>query len=347
MNCHPDPIETAPPPGFTCGVVKCDKCGGSGTKVATLTFPTKSIEAYSSSGYIVVPIAQPTQLPLGGTDQSGQYQVHQGEHGQSGSSSSDGSSGADSYYGQGNNDGGSIPANPSDSPYSGTSNTQKYQQGHDNSNNDGSMHGQSNGGGSSGSGRSSNEQGANKQGDTSNNNGGQPGDPPNGPGVRLLPDGPTPGYHFAPSNSIVPGASSNSPGGAPDTPGSPNAPNDSSPNLPAGAPSPDSGSPGAEPSPPIPNQKPDKPSPDGTPGASESEPGSNGYTPGSSDNSAPSYDIPSSQNDAPSDGKPANKHSGSDSDVPDTVSSAGYIKTNILTCVLINIASMLLLRLLV
>ncbi|KAJ4123002.1 hypothetical protein NW768_009994 [Fusarium equiseti] len=56
IYCHAAPIETAPPPGFTHAVVKCSACGGQGTQVATLTFPTESVEAYSSSGYIVEPL---------------------------------------------------------------------------------------------------------------------------------------------------------------------------------------------------------------------------------------------------------------------------------------------------
>ncbi|KAL6921200.1 hypothetical protein FSST1_005226 [Fusarium sambucinum] len=56
MDCQTQPIETAPPPGFTAAVVKCSACGGQGTQVATLTFPTESVEAYSSSGYIVEPL---------------------------------------------------------------------------------------------------------------------------------------------------------------------------------------------------------------------------------------------------------------------------------------------------
>lgn len=56
IDCHAAPIETAPPPGFTHAVVKCSACGGEGTQVATLTFPTESVEAYSSSGYIVEPL---------------------------------------------------------------------------------------------------------------------------------------------------------------------------------------------------------------------------------------------------------------------------------------------------
>lgn len=55
MNCAPPPIQTAPPRGFTCAVVKCDKCGGQGTQTATLTFPTDSIPAYTSAGYVIAP----------------------------------------------------------------------------------------------------------------------------------------------------------------------------------------------------------------------------------------------------------------------------------------------------
>ncbi|GKU05629.1 hypothetical protein FLAG1_07921 [Fusarium langsethiae] len=56
IDCQTPPIETAPPPGFTAAVVKCSACGGQGTQVATLTFPTESLEAYSSSGYLVQPL---------------------------------------------------------------------------------------------------------------------------------------------------------------------------------------------------------------------------------------------------------------------------------------------------
>ncbi|KAF4439540.1 hypothetical protein FACUT_4096 [Fusarium acutatum] len=113
VNCQPLPIETAPPPGFTSAVVKCDKCGGSGTKVATLTFPSESVQAYSSSGYVVVPIAQPTQIPLGQSEQS-----------QSSSISENGSSGSDAGHAL-NNHGASLSTNTSpdsnDSPNNGES----------------------------------------------------------------------------------------------------------------------------------------------------------------------------------------------------------------------------------
>ncbi|KAF0637930.1 hypothetical protein NXS19_002938 [Fusarium pseudograminearum] len=56
IDCEAPPIETAPPPGFTQAIVKCCACGGQGTQVATLTFPTESVEAYSSSGYLVEPL---------------------------------------------------------------------------------------------------------------------------------------------------------------------------------------------------------------------------------------------------------------------------------------------------
>ncbi|KAG5819110.1 hypothetical protein H9Q74_001211 [Fusarium xylarioides] len=110
VNCQPLPIETAPPPGFTSAVVKCDKCGGSGTKVATLTFPTESVQAYSSSGHVVVPIAQPTQIPLGQSEQS-----------HSNSDSENGSSGSDAGHAL-NNHGASLSTNTS--PASGDSTAQ-------------------------------------------------------------------------------------------------------------------------------------------------------------------------------------------------------------------------------
>ncbi|KAG5796330.1 hypothetical protein H9Q69_004648 [Fusarium xylarioides] len=141
VNCQPLPIETAPPPGFTSAVVKCDKCGGSGTKVATLTFPTESVQAYSSSGYVVVPIAQPTQIPLG---QSEQFQS---------SSVSDNGSGSDAGHAL-NNHGASLSTNTS--PDSGDSTAQDSgsgsQESQDESNNGGSAHdGESSGTGAPGS----------------------------------------------------------------------------------------------------------------------------------------------------------------------------------------------------
>lgn len=60
--CQPPPIETAPPPGFTCAVVQCAKCGpGGGPQSATLTFPKDSVAAYTSSGYQVHPTGPPVQ----------------------------------------------------------------------------------------------------------------------------------------------------------------------------------------------------------------------------------------------------------------------------------------------
>lgn len=53
INCAPPQLETAPPRGFTCAVVECTRCGSPGTRTATLTFPTESIGAYESAGYIL------------------------------------------------------------------------------------------------------------------------------------------------------------------------------------------------------------------------------------------------------------------------------------------------------
>ncbi|KAF4501106.1 hypothetical protein FAGAP_2691 [Fusarium agapanthi] len=142
VNCQPLPIETAPPPGFTSAVVKCDKCGSLGTKVATLTFPTESVEAYSSSGYVIVPIVQPTQIPLGQSEQSQSSSVYE-----------NGSSGSDSGHAL-NNHGASLSTNTT--PDSGDSTAQDSgsgsQESQDKSNNGGSTDdGESSGPGAPGS----------------------------------------------------------------------------------------------------------------------------------------------------------------------------------------------------
>ncbi|KAI1015213.1 hypothetical protein LB503_004123 [Fusarium chuoi] len=291
VNCQPLPIETAPPPGFTSAVVKCDKCGGSGTKVATLTFPSESAQAYSSSGYVVVPIAQPTQIPLGQSEQS-----------HSSSVSENGPSGFDAGNAL-NNHGASLSKNTS--PNSGDSAAQDSGSGSQESqdiSNIGSMQPQSNNGDSAG------DDGESSDGTDSFI-----------PGSRPLSEKPTAAYHFSPSNSSPAGSDGQSSSSADDTGSS------------------DTAAAGDDNSYPIPNQKAGNPYAGDTSGAS-----SNGS--GSSGNNFPS------QNDTPSSGKPATKDSGDDSwspDSPITVNSAGYIKTNVLTCVLMNIAGMFVLRLLV
>ncbi|EXA01955.1 hypothetical protein FOWG_01668 [Fusarium oxysporum f. sp. lycopersici MN25] len=291
VNCQPLPIETAPPPGFTSAVVKCDKCGDSGTKVATLTFPTESVGAYSSSGYVVVPLAQPTQIPLGQSQQS-----------DTSSTSETDSSGSDAGHAL-NNHGASLSTN--NSPGSGDSAAQDSGSGSQESqdiSNIGSMQPQSNNGDSANDGESSDET------DTVV------------PGTRLLSETPTAGYHFSPSNSSPAGSGGQPSSSADDTGSS------------------DTAAAGDDTSYPIPNQKAGNPYAGDTSGASSNESGSSGNN------------SPSSQNDTPSTGKPATKGSGDDSwspDSPITVNSAGHIKTNVLTCVLANIAGMFVLRLLV
>ncbi|KAF9779074.1 hypothetical protein IL306_002710 [Fusarium sp. DS 682] len=286
INCQPLPIETAPPPGFTSAVVKCDKCGGSGTKVATLTFPTESIEAYSSSGYVVVPIAQPTRIPLGQNESS------------ESSSSSDGKSSSSNAGNILNNQSGSLSTNPSNESDSTSKGAQEGNQGSQ----EGSMQAQSDAGDSSNDGDASDET------DTGL------------PAGQPLYETPSSGYHFAPSAS--------SPAGSP---------NDQSPSSPDGAASSDSAASEGDTSYPVPNQK------TGTPYA--------GDTSGDPTNNSDSTGTNSpSQNDTPSAGKPATKGSDNDSwnpDAPITVNSAGHIKTNILSCLLANIAGMLAFRLLV
>ncbi|RGP73954.1 hypothetical protein FSPOR_1648 [Fusarium sporotrichioides] len=63
INCQPPPLETAPPPGFTHAVIQCDSCNSSHAQIATLTFPSDSMSAYSASGYVVLPALEP---PTGG-----------------------------------------------------------------------------------------------------------------------------------------------------------------------------------------------------------------------------------------------------------------------------------------
>ncbi|KAG9504931.1 hypothetical protein J7337_004912 [Fusarium musae] len=278
VNCQPLPIETAPPPGFTSAVVKCDKCGGSGTKVATLTFPTESVQPYSSSGYVIVPIAQPTQIPLGNSEQSHGSSVYE-----------NGSSGLDAGHAL-NNHGASLSTNTA--PDSEDSTAQDSGSGSQESQSIPNNGGSANEGESSGTGA---------------------------PGSRPLSETPTAGYHFAPSNSFPAGSDGQSSSSA-DTSSS------------------DTAAAGNDASYPIPNQKSSNPYVGDTSGASSNGSGS------------PGSNSPSSQNDTPSTGKPATKDSGDDSlspDSPITVSSAGHIKTNVVTCVLANIAGMFVLRLLV
>ncbi|KAG8666628.1 hypothetical protein FPOAC2_11744 [Fusarium poae] len=59
INCQPPPLETAPPPGFTYAVIQCNACNNSHAQIATLTFPTESFGAYSTSGYLVLPTIDP------------------------------------------------------------------------------------------------------------------------------------------------------------------------------------------------------------------------------------------------------------------------------------------------
>ncbi|KAF5689072.1 hypothetical protein FDENT_4575 [Fusarium denticulatum] len=278
VNCQPLPIETAPPPGFTSAVVKCDKCGGSGTKVATLTFPFESAQAYSSSGYVVVPISQPTQIPLGHSEQSHSSSVYE-----------NGSFGSDAGHTL-NNHGASLSTNTT--PDSVDSTTQDSGSGSQESQDESNYGGSANYGESSGTGA---------------------------PGSRPLSETPTAGYHFAPSNSSPAGSDGQSSSSA-----------DTGSSVKAAA--------GDDTSYPIPNQKAGNPYAGDTSGASSNGSGSSGNN------------SPSSQNDTPSAGKPATKDSGDDSwslDSPVTVNSAGHIKTNVLTCVLANIAGMFVLRLLV
>ncbi|KAJ4246281.1 hypothetical protein NW762_013632 [Fusarium torreyae] len=115
IDCQPPPIETAPPPGFTQAVVECSSCGGTGLQAATLTFPTESIQAYSSSGYVVVPIsfARPTQALV---DQNGDQSYQNPSNDDSSSPSAVALAGTNQENGSTHYNGGSHSGGSSDQP---------------------------------------------------------------------------------------------------------------------------------------------------------------------------------------------------------------------------------------
>ncbi|KAM0551282.1 hypothetical protein ACHAPJ_008385 [Fusarium lateritium] len=119
IDCQPPPIETAPPPGFTQAVVECSNCGGTGLQSATLTFPTQSIEAYSSFGYIVVPIssARPTQAVV---DQNGDQSYQTPSNDDSSSPSAVALAGTNQENGSTHYDSGSHSGGSSDQSDSGS-----------------------------------------------------------------------------------------------------------------------------------------------------------------------------------------------------------------------------------
>ncbi|KAL2211120.1 hypothetical protein CC79DRAFT_565941 [Sarocladium strictum] len=57
------PLETAPPPGFTTGVVHCKTCNSGGPLETTLTFPSASLEVYFSTAPTGAPNNATTPTP--------------------------------------------------------------------------------------------------------------------------------------------------------------------------------------------------------------------------------------------------------------------------------------------
>ncbi|WZH44208.1 uncharacterized protein QYS62_005226 [Fusarium acuminatum] len=334
IDCQPPPIETAPPPGFTEAVVKCNNCGSPDTQVATLTFPTESLSAYSSSGYVVVPIssAVPTQ---------GAYQG-QGL-GQTGQSSSDreyhnGASPGASYRVEGKNghespSPNSLDGTSSDSASKSAQSGQSVQgpqgsQGQGNQEGDQSnddfdrSHAQQTGSGNDAyapDDGSSQAQDTGDQGITPGNTEAQPGDAARRPWSAS--NRPAPGGNRAPSPGQSPGSSNNSPG------------------------SPSNGASSGEPSF---NQKADtSPSSDPAEGSNDTAGSQGGNTPQSSGETTPGSagsGSASPQSNIPSQGNPASKDSignngGNPSDDPVTVSSADTAEMNILACIMTTLIS--------
>jgi hypothetical protein len=331
IDCQPPPIETAPPPGFTQAVVKCNKCGSPDTQVATLTFPTESLSAYSSSGYVVVPIS--SALPTQG--------AYQGQGlGQTGQSSSDreyynGASPDATYHGE------VVNGHESSSPSSldGTSSGSAIQspqgsqgaqgaqgaQNQDEQSNDDFDRSHAQQPGSSNDAHapddgSSQAQDTGDQGVTPGNKEGQSGDAARRPWSAS--NRPAPGGNRAPSSGPSPGSSNNSPYSSPG-----GAPSEEEPAL---------------------NQKTDtSPSSGSAEGSNDTAGSQGGNTPQSSGDITPGSSgsgSSSPQSNIPSQGNPGSKDStadngGSPSDDPITVSSANTAEINILACIMTTLVS--------
>lgn len=332
IDCQPPPIETAPPPGFTQAVVKCNNCGSPDTQVATLTFPSESLSAYSSSGYVVVPIssAVPTQGAYQGQglDQTGQSSSHREYY--------NGTSPDASYHVQGQNG----HESPSPDSLDGTSSdsashsaqggqggqgTQGTQGAQDQSNQEGGQskddfdrsHGQQPGSGNdvyATDGGSSQAQDTGDQGVTPGNTEAQSGDAARRPWSAS--NRPAPGGNRASASGQSPGSSNNSPD------------------------SPSNGVSSGEP--PLKQKADTSPSSDPTEGSYDTAGSQGGNTPQSSGETTPdsaSSGSASPQSNIPSQGNPASKDSIGDngstqSNDPVTVSSANTAEIKILACIM-------------
>ena len=350
IDCHAAPIETVPPPGFTHAVVKCSACGGQGTQVATLTFPTESVEAYSSSGYIIEPLdaAQATKAWVDQVNVPSAIETEQASSDQ-GSNTSSGSPAPDS-----SEQNGSQPQVPS------SQGTHQDQQHNGSLGNAGSDHaateyiGSTDGNGASNDqiidhvGGSSSAQGSGS-GDTSNGSGSE------GSGAGTIPQhGPSSpsstddGTETNGQGSNVPvGADSGSDAGSGDAStsqaegGADGAPANPAKNASEGGSSSSDGlSADGEPkSKNKPNNPVDTTSSDDTSGSSGDALNSGVVSPPSPQNSTPSDDNSSPQSS--SDGTDADRYN-----VPQTVSAVGSHKVNVFACALTSVASIVIIWLL-
>ncbi|RBR25224.1 uncharacterized protein FIESC28_01959 [Fusarium coffeatum] len=330
IDCHGAPIETAPPPGFTHAVVKCNACGGQGTQVATLTFPTESIEAYSSSGYIVEPLdaAQATKAWVDQVNVPGAIETVQVNSDQ-GSNTSTGSPTPDSPE-----QNGSQPQVPSPED---THQDQQYNGSFGNTGSDLAATGYTgsvDGNGASNDqiidhvGGSSSAQGSGS-GDTANSSGFE------GSGAGTIPQhgpsSPSSTNKWTESN----GQGSNIPGGADSAPANP--PTNASE---GGSSSSDALSADGEPkSKNKPNNPADTTSSDDTDGSSGDVSNSGVVSPPSPQNGTPSDDNSSPQSSSGE--TDADRYS-----VPQTVSAAGSHKVNVFACTLTSVASIVVIWLL-
>ncbi|KAI6772947.1 hypothetical protein HG530_003905 [Fusarium avenaceum] len=334
LDCQPPPIETAPPPGFTQAVVKCSDCGSLDTQVATLTFPSESLSAYSSSGYVVVPIssAVPTQGAYQGQglDQTGQSSSHREYY--------NGASPDASYHAEGQNghespSPGSLDGTSSDSAShkavggQGGQGAQGAQgqgsQEGDQSNDDfDRSHAQQPGSSNNAyapDGGSSQAQDTGDQGVTPGNTEAQTGDAARRPWSAS--NRPAPGGNWGSSSGQSPGSSNNSPD------------------------SPSNGASSGEP--PLNQKAGTSPSGDPTEGSYDTAGSQGGNTPQASGGTTPESagsGSPSPQSNIPSQGNPASKDSigdngSSPSNDPVTVSSANTAEINILVCIMTTLVS--------
>lgn len=322
IDCEAPPIETAPPPGFTQAIVKCSACGGQGTQVATLTFPSESVEAYSSSGYLVEP------LDLAQATMGWVHQVNSPQAVETTTVNSDtGMSAESNPAAPGSLDQtGAEPQTPSNGG------SQQDQNGNESLGDTSSHHAATDSTGSTNADDSPDGQNAGGLDGTSSAKGWQSGETSNDSGSGDTPAGSIPQH--GPSS---PSSSSNDATGSQDQASNiPGNFNDPTANIPADAPASGGTSGGGE-SVSHSNSQPDNTANITSPSGVNAAPGDTSLSPNG--NSGP----PSSQNNSPPvvDSDSKNTGNNDDSQGPDaplTVSGASSYKLSITTCIIANAA---------